>query len=78
MVQFLLGYGKTGRARSNAESEGASRAATAFKSKTETTATSACEKNSQGRGPRGEPLKRNGHAGASAGSSYQNRKDTVD
>jgi hypothetical protein len=38
MVQFLLRYGKTQRARSNAESEGAPRDETGFKSKTETTA----------------------------------------
>jgi hypothetical protein len=78
MVQFLLRYGKTERAWSNPESQGASRAATGFKSKTETTTTATREKNCQSRGPRGESLKRNGYAGASASSSYQDRKDTGD
>jgi hypothetical protein len=78
MVQFLFRYGKTERARSISQSQGASRAGAGSKSKTETTATPACEKNCQTRGPRSEPLKRNGHAGASASSSHEDRKDAVD
>jgi hypothetical protein len=78
MVQFLFRYGKTERARSIPQSQGASRAGAGSKSKTETTATPACEKNCQTRGPRSEPLKRNGHAGASASSSHEDRKDAVD
>ena len=78
MVQFPFGYGKTERARSIPQSQGASRAGAGSKSKTETTATPACEKDCQARGPRSEPLKRNGHAGASASSSHEDRKDAVD
>jgi hypothetical protein len=78
MVQFLFRYGKTERARSVPQSQGASRAGPGSKSKTETTATPACEKNCRTCGPRSEPLKRNGHAGASASSSHEDRKDAID
>jgi hypothetical protein len=78
MVQFLFRYGKTERARSIPQSQGASRAGPGSKSKTETTSMPACEKNCQTRGPRSEPLKRNGHAEASVSSSHEDRKDAVD
>ena len=78
MVQFLFRYGKTQRARSIPQSQGASRAGPGSKSKTETTATSACEKDRQCRGPRGEPLKRSDHAGTSASSRHEDRKGAVD
>ena len=78
MVQFLFRYGKTWRARSIPQSQGASRAGPDFKSKTKTTTRPACEKNCQSRGPRAEPLKRNGHAGASVSSSHEDRKNAVD
>jgi hypothetical protein len=78
MVQFLFRYGKTERARPIPQSQGAPRAGANSKSKTEKTATPACEKNCQTRGACSEPLKRNGHAGASASSSHEDRKDTGD
>jgi hypothetical protein len=56
MVHFLFRYGKTERARSVPQSQGASCAGPGSKSKTETTATPACEKNCQTRGSRSEPL----------------------
>ena len=78
MVQFLFRYGKTQRARSIPQSQGASRAGPGSKSKTETTTTPACEKNCQSRRPRCARLKRNGHAAAPASSSHEDRKDAVD
>jgi hypothetical protein len=56
MVQFLFRYGKTERARSFAESQGASRAGAGSKSKTETASTPASEENSHNYRPRGESL----------------------
>src|SRR5207302_5086256 len=51
------------------------RAGPGSESETETTATAACEKNCQSRGPRCARLKRNGQ---SASSSHEDRKDAVD
>ncbi len=78
MVQFLFRYGKTERARSIPQSRGASRPGTGSKSKTKTTTTPACKKNCHSRRPCDEPLERHAHAGASASSSHEDRKDAVD
>ncbi len=78
MVQFLFRYGKTERAGSIPQSQGASRPWTGSKSKTKTTTTPACKKNCHSRRPCDEPLERHAHAGASASSSHEDRKDAVD
>jgi len=78
VVQFLFRYGKTERARSLTESQGASRAETGSKSKTETTTTPACEENSHNHRPRGESLESHRHARAPASSRREDRKDAVD
>jgi hypothetical protein len=78
MVQFLFRYGKTERARSFAESQGASRAGTRSESKTETTTPPACEENCHNHKPRGEPLENHRHARASASSRREDLKDSVD
>ncbi len=70
VVQFLFRYGKTERARSLTESQGASRAETGSKSKTETTTTPACEENSHNHTPRGESLESHRHARLSIKSEY--------
>jgi len=78
MVQFLFRYGKTERARSFAESQGASRAGTGFKSKTETTTTPAREENSYNHRSRGESLESHRHARAPASPGREDRKGAVD
>jgi hypothetical protein len=78
LVQSPYPHGKTKRTRSFPEPQSASRAGRNAKSKTQTRATPACEKNYHKRRPCGEPLKRNGYAGAFARFSHEDRKDAVD
>ncbi len=76
--QFPYRYGKTKRTRPFPEPQSASRVGRDAKSKTQTHATPACEKKYHKCGPRGAPLRRNGHAGAFASSSHEDRKDAID
>ena len=77
LVQFPHGHGKTRRTRSFPKSQSTSRAWTDIKSKTQTRATSACQKTCCNRAPASEPLNRNCHAEAFASSGYEDRKDPV-
>jgi hypothetical protein len=78
LVQSPQRHGKTKRTRSFSEPQSASRAERDTKSKNQTRATSAREKNYRNRGSRSGPLNRNGHAGSFASPSHEDRKDAVD
>jgi hypothetical protein len=62
LVQFPCRYGETERAWSFPEPQGASRAGTGSKSKTEAAAGTACEESFLKHAARGESLDRNGYA----------------
>jgi hypothetical protein len=78
MVQFLFRYGKTERARPFAESQGASRAGTGSKSKTETTTMPACQENCHNHRLGVEWLENHHRARASASSRREDCKGAVD
>lgn len=78
LVQFVCRHGKTKRTRSFPEPQGASRAGTNTKSKTQTPATPACERKWRDRRQPFDSLERNGHGRVFASSSHEDRKDVVD